>query len=62
MGDSFAGDGDKILLVGQSYDIWGNFSKICIKIIKNLKNYWENLRKMQFYPKNFQLSTKMWGK
>ena len=24
--------------------IWGNFSKICFKIIKNMKNYGENFR------------------
>ena len=25
--------------IGQSHKIWGNFSKICIKINKNLINY-----------------------
>ena len=30
--------------IGQSPKIWGNFSKICIKINKKLKNYWENSR------------------
>ena len=31
--------------LGQSPNIWGNFSKISIKINKNLKNYSEILRK-----------------
>ena len=31
--------------IGQRPKIWGNFSKICIKINKNLHNYWENSRK-----------------
>ena len=30
--------------IGQSYKIWGNFTKICIKINKNLKKHWENSR------------------
>ena len=38
--------------IGQSTKIWGNFSKICIKINKNLQNYWENSRKMQIF-RNF---------
>ena len=33
--------------IGQSPKIWGNFSKVCITIYKNLKNYREPLRKMQ---------------
>ena len=39
--------------IGQSPKIWGNFSKIGIKINKNLQNYWENSRKMQFFGENF---------
>ena len=38
--------------IGQSHKIWGNFSKIGIKITKNLKNYWENSRKMQVFGKS----------
>ena len=34
--------------IGQSPKIWAKFSKICIKINKNVKNYWENPRKLQF--------------
>ena len=37
--------------IGQSPKIWGNFSKIGIKINKNLQNYWENSRKMQIFRK-----------
>ena len=33
--------------IGQRPKISSNFSKICMKINKNLKNYWDNLRKMQ---------------
>ena len=40
--------------IGESYNIWGNFSKICIKINKILKSYWENLRtNAQFSKKSF---------
>ena len=38
---------------GQSPKIWGNFSKICIKINKNLENYLENSRKMHIFLKIF---------
>ena len=36
---------ERIFTIGQSPKIWGNFSKICIKINKKLKKYWENSRK-----------------
>ena len=39
--------------IGQSPKIWGNFSKICNKINRNLKNYRENSRKMQIFRKIF---------
>ena len=39
--------------IGQSPKIWGNFSKMCIKINKNLQNYWENSRKLQIFWKIF---------
>ena len=39
--------------IGQTPKIWGNFSKIGIKINKNLQNYWENSRKMQIFLKIF---------
>ena len=31
----------------QGPEVWGNFSKICFRIIKNMKNCWENLREIQ---------------
>ena len=49
----FFGNLDKILLLGQAPEIWGNFSKIFIKIIKNLKNYLENLRKIKIFSNFF---------
>ena len=39
--------------IGQSPKIWGNFSKIGIKINKNLQNYLENSRSMQIFGKFF---------
>ena len=39
--------------IGQSPKIWGNFSKIGIKINKNLQHDWENSRKMQIFSENF---------
>ena len=39
--------------IRQSLKIWGNFSKIVIKINKNLQNYWENSGKMQIFRKFF---------
>ena len=43
---------ERNLTIGQSPEIWGNFSKIGIKINKNLQNYCENSRKMQIF-RNF---------
>ena len=40
--------------IGQSPKIWGNFSKIGIKINKNLQNNWENSRKMLIFRKFFK--------
>ena len=39
--------------IGQSPKIWGNYSKIRIKINKYLQNCWENSRKMQIFRKFF---------
>ena len=39
LGSVFLGSGQNFTTVGRSPEIWGNFSKICIKIIKNMKNY-----------------------
>ena len=39
--------------IGQSPKIWGNFSKICIKINKKLKNIEKIREKMQIFQKNF---------
>ena len=36
---------ERNITIGQSPKILGNFSKMCIKINKTLKNYRENLRK-----------------
>ena len=37
----------------QSHNISGNFFKICIKANKNLKRFWENLRKKRIFRKGF---------
>ena len=39
--------------IGQSPNIWGNFSKIGIKINKNLQNYWKIPEKCKFFGKSF---------
>ena len=39
--------------IGQSPKIWGNFSKIRIKINKKLKKYGENSRKNANFSENF---------
>ena len=44
---------DRNFIIGQSPKIWGNLSKICIKINKNLQNDWENSRKMQIFSEYF---------
>ena len=41
--------------IGQSPKIWGNFSKICIKINKKLKNIEKIREKMQIFQKIFLL-------
>ena len=51
-GSDFRGS-DRNFTIGQSPKIWGKFSKICIKIHKNLKKYRENGRKMQIFRKFF---------
>ena len=43
---------NEILRLGEALKL-GNFSKIGIKINKNLQNYWENSRKMQIFRKIF---------
>ena len=42
--------------IGQSPKIWGNFSKIGIKINKNFENDWENSRKCKFFGIFFKFS------
>ena len=37
--------------IGQSPKIWGNFSKICVKINKNLKNYSRKMQMRVYYGK-----------
>ena len=44
---------DRIFTIGQSPKIWGNFSKICIKINKKLKNTEKIREKMQIFQKIF---------
>ena len=49
-------DFSRVLLnftIGQSPKIWGNFSKICIKINKKLKNIEKIREKMQIFQKIF---------
>ena len=38
---------------GRSPEILGRFSKVCIKIIKTMKMYRENFRKIQFLSRKF---------
>ena len=44
---------ERIFTIGQSPKICGNFSKICIKINKKLKEYWENSRKNANFFRRF---------
>ena len=48
--------------IGRSHEIRMNFSKICIKIIKNIENYGENFRKMQISHGNFLFVLARWEK
>ena len=48
--------------IGQSPKIYGNFSKICIKISKNLKNYRENSRKNANFSEFFNFQEGDYGK
>ena len=52
---------ERNFLIGQSPKIWGNFSKSCIKINKNLHNYCYNSRKCKFFGNffNFQAGHKL---
>ena len=43
---------ERNITIGQSPKIWGNFSKIFIKINKNWKN-WENSRKNANFSESF---------
>ena len=43
---------NEILQLGKALKL-GNFSKIGIKISKNLQNAWENVRKVQIFRKIF---------
>ena len=42
---------------GQILEIWGNFSKICIKINKNVKNYRENVTTNAKFSRKFLFFT-----
>ena len=53
--------------IGQIPKIWGNFSKIGIKINKNVQNDWENSRKNANFLENFlifgrAINFKLWEK
>ena len=48
--------------IGQGHKILSNFSKICIKINNNLKNYWENSGKRQSLAKFFNFRAALWEK
>ena len=48
LGSDFRGS-ERNFTIGQSPKIRGNFSKICIKINKNVNTYWENSRKNANY-------------
>ena len=49
--------------IGQSPKIWGNFSKICIKICinKNLEKLERKFEKMQISRKLFNFRAGLWG-
>ena len=44
---------ERIFTIGQSPKIWGNYSKICIKINKKLINTEKIREKMQIFQKFF---------
>ena len=52
-GGSYFSRVERNFTIGQSPQIWGNFSKICIKINNKLKNYWETSRKNANFSENF---------
>ena len=54
----FAVGQDKIW--GQGTEIWGNFSKICIKINKNMKTF-EISEKCKYLSEIFQFLVALWG-
>ena len=45
--------------IGWRPEFWGNFPKFCSQIIKNMKNYGENVRKMQRFAKIFCFCTRL---
>ena len=49
--------------INRSREIMENFSKICMKIIKNMKIYGEHFRKLNFFKKIFCIFLRaMWEK
>ena len=53
LGGPFFGGFGQNLTLGRNPEIWGNFPKIWIKIIKNFKNYAENFKKCKIFTKIF---------
>ena len=48
---------DRILLLGEALEFGGIFQKICIKIIKNMKNF----RTCKFFSEKFSVLGAVWG-
>ena len=53
VGVRFFEGGTKFYQWNETPKIWGNYSKVFIKINKTLENYWENSGKMQIFPEIF---------
>ena len=51
--------GERNFTIGQSPKIWRNFSKICIKINKKLKEERENSRKNAIFSRKFLIMGKI---
>ena len=52
-GGPIFGGWNEILLLGKALKFGVIFQKFALKLIKNLRNYWENSRKMQIFRKFF---------
>ena len=56
----FPGSGQHVI-IGRSLELWGNFPNNFIIIIKNIKNYCEDFRKLQILNGKFLIFAR-WGK